>query len=136
MALTEIAVKTAKPKDKPYKLSDGQSMYLFVSQTGKYWRLDYSFLGKRKTLALGVYPTVTLAEAREKKNVARKLLANGKDPSETKKTQRKEAIRNASITFEIVAREWHEKNSAKWTTKNTARTLSLLERNIFPFIGK
>lgn len=136
MALTEIAVRTAKPKDKPYKLSDGQSMYLYVSQTGKYWRYDYSFLGKRKTLALGVYPTVTLAEAREKKNAARKLLANGTDPSETKKSQRKEAIRNASITFEIVAREWHEKNSAKWTPKNTARTLSLLERNIFPFIGK
>jgi len=136
MSLSEIAVRTAKPKDKPYKLSDGQSMYLYVSQTGKYWRYDYSFLGKRKTLALGVYPTVTLAEARDKKNAARKLLANGTDPSETKKSQRKEAIRNASITFEIVAREWHEKNSAKWTPKNTARTLSLLERNIFPFIGR
>jgi len=136
MPLTEIVVKNAKPKDKPYKLSDAECMYLFVTKTGKYWRYDYSFLGKRKTLAIGVYPTISLAEAREAKNAARKLIAKGLDPSESKISKRKEAIRNASITFEIVAREWHEKNATKWSPKNTARTLSLLERNIFPFIGK
>ncbi len=136
MALTELAVKSAKPKDKPYKLSDAECMYLYVSKTGKYWRYDYSFLGKRKTLALGVYPIISLADARESKNSARKLLASGIDPSKSKIAKRKEAIRNASITFEIVAREWHDKNSSKWSPKNTARTLSLLERNIFPFIGR
>ncbi len=136
MPLTDFVVKNAKPKDKPYKLTDAASLYLYVSATGKYWRYDYSYLGKRKTLALGVYPTITLAEARDGKNAARKLLANGIDPSESKITKRKEAIRNASITFESVAREWHEKNATKWSLKNTARTLSLLERNIFPFIGR
>ncbi len=136
MPLTEIAVKAAKPKEKPYKLSDAGCMYLYVSQTGKYWRYDYSFLGKRKTLAIGVYPTISLAEAREAKDAARKLLAKGIDPSKSKISKRKEAIRNAAITFEIVAREWHEKNATKWSPKNTARTLSLLERDIFPFIGR
>jgi integrase len=136
MPLTDIVVKNAKPKDKPYKLSDAECMYLYVSATGKYWRYDYSYLGKRKTLALGVYPTISLAEAREGKSAARKLLAKGIDPSKSKISKHKEAIRNASVTFEIVAREWHQKNASKWSEKNTARTLSLLERNIFPFIGK
>jgi integrase len=136
MALTDIAVKSAKPKDKPYKLSDGEGMYLLVNGTGKYWRLDYRFLGKRKTLAIGVYPTITLADARERRNAARKSLANNIDPSELKVTARKEAIRNASITFELVAREWHQKNAVKWSEKNTVRTLSLFERAIFPHIGK
>lgn len=135
MPLTDIVVKSAKPKEKPYKLSDAESLYLFVSATGKYWRYDYRYLGKRKTLALGVYPTISLAEAREGKNAAKKLLANGIDPSKSKISKRKEALRNAAITFEVVAREWHAKNATKWSPKNTARTLSLLERNIFPFIG-
>jgi integrase len=136
MALTDIAVKSAKPQDKPYKLTDGDGMYLLVTATGKYWRLDYRYLGKRKTLAIGVYPTITLADARERRYEARKSLANNVDPSESKVSARKEAIRNASITFEVVAREWHQKNTVKWSAKNTVRTLSLFERCIFPFIGK
>ena len=136
MALTDIAVKSAKPQDKPYKLTDGDGMYLLVTATGKYWRLDYRYLGKRKTLAIGVYPIITLADARERRHEARKSLANNVDPSESKVSARKEAIRNASVTFELVAREWHQKNTVKWTPKNTVRTLSLLERAIFPYIGK
>lgn len=136
MALTDIAVKSAKPQDKPYKLTDGDGMYLLVKANGKYWRLDYRYLGKRKTLAIGVYPTITLADAREKRYEARKSLANNVDPSEFKVSARKEAIRNASITFELIAREWHQKNTVKWSAKNTVRTISLLERAIFPYIGK
>jgi integrase len=135
MALTDIAVKSAKPKDKPYKLSDADGMYLFVTTAGKYWRLDYRFLGKRKTLALGVYPVISLADARDKRNDARKSLANGMDPSELKQAIIIEAKRNAAITFEVVAREWHQKMSVKWSEKNAKRTLSLFERNIFPYIG-
>ncbi len=136
MALTDIIVRTAKPKDKPYKLTDGDGMYLLVTATGKYWRFDYRFLTKRKTLAIGVYPTISLADARERRSEARKSLANNIDPSESKITARKEAIRNSSITFELVAREWHQKNTVKWSAKNTVRTLSLFERAIFPHIGK
>jgi integrase len=136
MALTDIAVKSARTQEKPYKLTDGDGMYLLVTATGKYWRLDYRFLGKRKTLAIGVYPTISLADARERRHQARKSLANNVDPSESKISARKEAIRNASVTFELVAREWHQKNTVKWSAKNTVRTLSLFERSIFPFIGK
>lgn len=136
MPLTDIAIKKAQQQDKPYKLSDGEGMYLFVTSTGKYWRLDYRHLGKRKTLALGVYPTVTLAEARERKNVARKTLSNGVDPSNLKKEIRLEAIKSNAITFQLVAKEWHLKHSPKWSVKNAARTLSALEKYVFPFIGK
>ena len=136
MPLTDIAVRNAKPQDKPYKLTDGDGMYLLVNGTKKYWRYDYRYLGKRKTLALGVYPTITLGDARERRNISKKSLANGVDPSESKKIIRRDALHNSSITFELVAREWHQKNAKKWSEKNTARTLRLFERSIFPFIGK
>ena len=135
MPLTDIAIKKALPREKPYKLSDGEGMYLLVNSTGKYWRLDYRYLGKRKTLALGTYPTVSLADARDRKNTARKTLSNGVDPSNLKKEIRLEAIKANAITFELVAREWHLKNTPKWSVKNAARTISALERYVFPFIG-
>jgi integrase len=136
MPLTDIAVRNAKFQEKPYKLTDGDGMYLLVNKAGKYWRYDYRCLGKRKTLALGVYPIVSLVEARDRRNVAKKSLANGIDPSESKKAIRKEALDNAAITFELVSREWHQKMSQKWSVKNAERTLSLFERSIFSFIGK
>lgn len=135
MPLTDIAIKKAQPRDKPYKLTDGEGMYLLVTSTGKYWRMDYRYLGKRKTLALGTYPTVTLADARDRKNTARKTLSNGVDPSNLKKEIRLEAIKTNAITFELVAREWHLKNSPAWSVKNAARTISAFERYVFPFIG-
>ena len=86
-------------------------MYLLVKPAGKYWRFDYRFAGKRKTLALGVYPDVSLADAREKRNDARKLLAAGTDPGIVKQAQKTES----KHTFEALAREWHDKQSVKWT---------------------
>ena len=136
MPLSDTAVRNSKPKEKPYKLTDSEGLYLLISSTGKYWRFDYRFLGKRKTLAAGVYPDTSLADARERRSQARKLLANGKDPGEVKQTQKQTAKLLASNTFEAVAREWHEKQSTKWVPKNAARTLSLQVRDIFPFIGK
>lgn len=135
MPLTDIAIKKAQHRDKPYKLSDGEGMYLLITSTGKYWRMDYRYLGKRKTIALGKYPTVTLSDARDRKNSARKTLSNGIDPSNLKKEIRLEAIKTNAITFELVAREWHKKNSPVWSVKNAARTISAFERFIFPFIG-
>jgi len=136
MPLTDTAIRNAKPATKPYKLTDGEGLYLLVKAVGKYWHFDYRFLGKRKTLAMGVYPDTSLADARERRSQARKLLANSTDPSELKKAQKQEAKLLSTNTFEAVAREWHKKQSVKWVPKNTARTISLLERNIFPFIGK
>jgi hypothetical protein len=91
--LTDTAVRNAKPKEKPYKLTDGKGLYLLVNQAGKYWRLDYRFSGKRKTLALGVYPDVGLKEARERHDEACKQREAGIDPGEARKAIRQAKLR-------------------------------------------
>ena len=108
MSLTAIEVKTAKPADKPYKLAAGKGLYLLVNQIGKHWRMDYRFDDKRKTLALGVYPDVSLADANEKRDIARKKLADGIDPSVNKKAQKAAKHGLAATSFEVVANEWLE----------------------------
>lgn len=92
MALTDVKVKTAKPKEKPYKLADSGGMYLLINANGsKYWRMKYRFAGKEKMLSIGVYPDVTLADAREKRSEARKILAAGGDPGEAKRRKNRAA---------------------------------------------
>jgi integrase len=135
MPLSDPAVRNAKPSDKPYKLADRDGLYLLVNHAGKYWRYDYRFQSKRKTLAFGVYPVRSLADAREDLDKARKLIANGSDPAAIKQAKKREEKRLAANTFEAVALEWHQKQSVKWVAKNTARVLSLLQRDIFPSIG-
>ena len=135
MPLSDPAVRNAKPADKPYKLTDSDGLYLLVNNAGKYWRYDYRFHGKRKTLAFGVYPVTTLAEARDRRNKARKLIADGGDPGAIKQAKKLEEKQLAASTFDAVAREWHQKQSIKWVPKNAARTLSLLNRSIFPALG-
>lgn len=136
MKLTDKSCKAAKPKEKPYKLADGGGLYLFVQPDGaRYWRLKYYYLGKEKLLALGVYPIVTLAEAREKRDQAKKLLANGQDPSGAKKEEKRLAIRKSKNTFEAVAREWHENQKGKWTPRHAENVMRRLEIDIFPYIG-
>lgn len=89
MALTDIKVRTVKPADKPFKLTDGEGMHLLVNPNGsKYWRLQYRFSGKQKMLALGVYPMVSLAEARKRRDAAKKLVSDGIDPLKRKKRTR------------------------------------------------
>ena len=106
MALTDAKIRAAKPDEKPYKLADSGNMFLLVHPNGsRYWRLRYRFLGKEKTLALGVYPEVSLSEAREKRDAARKQITEGIDPCEQKRV--KKAVQEASNTFELVARQWH-----------------------------
>lgn len=106
--LTDMTAKNAKAQTKLYRLFDGQGLYLEINPNGgKYWRLKYRFASKEKRLALGVYPEVSLGKAREKQDQARKLLANGIDPSQAKKEARLEQTANVENSFEIVAREWH-----------------------------
>ena len=136
MTISDTAIKAAKPRiDKAYKLPDEKGMYIYIHTNGsKYFRLDYRFDGKRKTLALGVYPETTLKEAREKREVARKQIADGIDPSENKKAVKESKAESASNSFEIVAREWGAKKVNDWDDKNN-RSKRMLERNVFPWLG-
>ncbi|MEQ0517911.1 integrase arm-type DNA-binding domain-containing protein [Klebsiella sp. JB_Kp010] len=134
MALTDIKVRTAKPTDKQYKLTDGNGMHLLVHPNGsRYWRLQYRFGGKQKMLALGVYPDVSLADARARRDDARKLLVNGIDPGDKKKNDKVE--QEEARTFEELAVEWHATNK-KWSEEHSRRVLKSLEDNLFPDIGK
>jgi integrase len=136
MPLTDTRIRNAKPMAKAYKLSDGSGMYLLVTPDGaRYWRLDYRFAGKRRTLALGVYPTVTLAVARTRREEARALLARDLDPGEAKKATRR-AVRIASEhSFEAIAREWLDKQRKRLAPKYCALILARLEADIIPRIG-
>ena len=134
MALTDIKVRAAKPTDKQYKLTDGGGMHLLVHPNGsKYWRLQYRYEGKQKMLALGVYPEITLAEARVRRDEARKLLANGVDPGDKKKNDKVE--QSKARTFKEVAIEWHGTNK-KWSEDHAHRVLKSLEDNLFAALGE
>jgi integrase len=135
--LTTKQVEYAKPAAKSYRLFDGQGLYLEVAPNGgKYWRLKYQFFGKEKRLALGKMPDVTLLEAREKRDQARKLLAQDIDPGTEKKDRRNAVLANLATTFELVAREWHENHKARWSAQHAKDILHRLEMDIFPQIGK
>lgn len=135
MALSDTKIRSAKPEDKAYKLTDGKGLFLLVHPNGsKYWRFRYRFGGKEKMLAFGVYPDVSLANAREKRDEARKLVANGVDPSEKRKEVKEEQQKEFN-TFEKVARDWHATNK-KWSEGHSHRVLKSLEDNIFVAIGK
>ncbi|MFZ2066826.1 MAG: integrase arm-type DNA-binding domain-containing protein [Xanthobacteraceae bacterium] len=136
MPLTDTNVRNSKPGPKPFKLSDGGGMYLLVTPDGaRYWRLDYRFAGKRRTLALGVYPTVPLAGARERREEARRLLASAVDPSAARKATQRAARVASADTFEAIAREWISRQRRRITPKYSALLLARLEADIFPYIG-
>ncbi|MDR1776210.1 MAG: tyrosine-type recombinase/integrase [Desulfovibrio sp.] len=132
MALTDTTLRAVKPSEKLQKLFDGNGLFLAVSPSGtKSWRLKYYHAGKEKLLTLGQYPTVSLKDARERAMEAKKVLSAGKDPSVEKRIAKQEQ-RN---TFEIVAREWLEKQTPVWKPKHAAGTLRRLERHLLPTIG-
>ena len=138
--LSDTAVKNAKVKDKPFKLPDEKGLYLLVTPTGeggcgKYWRMDYRYEGKRKTLAVGVYPDVGLKDARDKREAARKLLAAGVDPSEHRKATKAAKVERASNSFEVIAREWLEQRKDTVEPAQTAKTLARMVNDVFPWIG-
>ena len=138
MALTDTFVKQAKwgaVNKAGDKHSDGGGMHLLVKATGKYWRLDYRFHGKQKTLALGVYPDVSLLKARKRRADARELLADGKDPAEAKRETQTALVAASKNTFEAVGREWHAMKAKSTGPVTTAKRLMHLERHIFPVIG-
>ncbi|WP_376697247.1 tyrosine-type recombinase/integrase [Wenzhouxiangella sp. EGI_FJ10305] len=136
MPLTDTAIRNAKPADKARKLFDERGLYLEVAPSGgKWWRLKYRFGGKEKRISLGVYPDVALKEARERRDEARKLLANDIDPSEHRRTQKAAQHDRAANSFEAVAREWHTKHLPSWTEKHAETIIRRLELNVFPWLG-
>lgn len=135
MALTDTKVRSAKPQEKEYTLVDGDGMFLLVHPNGsRYWRFRFRFGGKQHLMAFGVYPETSLADARQKREEARRLVAAGIDPREHKRAVKEEQTKEA-ITFESVARDWHATNK-KWSEDHSRRVLKSLEDNLFSAIGK
>jgi integrase len=135
--LTDIQPRTAKPKAKPYKLTDGGGLYLLVNTDGaRYWRMDYRFGDARRTLAFGKYPDVTLAMAREKRAEARKLLERDIEPSQAKRIEKAARNTAAANTFEAVARAWHANKLETWQERTAKNVLHRLEKDVFPLIGR
>lgn len=133
--LTDSAIKAAKPKDKPYKLTDGQGLYLEVMPNGsRLWRLKYRHSDKEKRLALGAYPALTLQKARQRREEARQQLADGIDPGEQKKAA-KQAQRAEGLTFETLAREWYAYNAPRWAESTAYKAKLYLENDLIPGIG-
>lgn len=136
-SLSDAKARNAKPKSRPYKISDGDGLFLLVTPPGsKYWRLRYFFAGKEKLLALGVYPEVSLADARDRRAQARKAIAAGRDPAEEKREAKRLAILKSANVFEVVAREWFEKRKHNWATSSADTALTRLEQHILPKLGQ
>jgi integrase len=136
MTLTVLQVQKAKPKEKPYKLTDGKGLYLLVSPNGsKCWRYKYYWLGRERVLALGVFPEVSLVEARDRHHEARRLKAQFIDPSEHKREQKMIAYAKYDNTFEKIAREWHGHKMHGWSAYYAKQVMQRLESDIFPRIG-
>ncbi|WP_334182034.1 tyrosine-type recombinase/integrase [Novosphingobium sp.] len=139
--LTDKEVKNAEPRDKPYKLSDANGLYLYVAKTGlKSWRFKFRLHGQEKLLTFGPYPEVKLSEARAKRDEARQRIRNGEDPSGARKRKQEETRRARfeaaqALSFETIARTWHEQYKDRWTPVHQADVLLSLERDIFPFFG-
>jgi hypothetical protein len=149
MSLTDTTIKNAKPTDKPYKIADEKGLFLLVNPNGsKYFRLKYRFGGKEKLLALGVYPETTLKMAREKRDAAKNQIANGIDPSDTRKEAK--TIQRASLenekrldaglaaidSFEFIALEWYDKNMLDKSESHQKRTMALFNKDLFPWLGR
>jgi len=134
--LTDIKAKNAKPGNKPIKMADGGGMYLLLTPAGgRCWRLKYRFQGKEKVLALGTYPEIALAEARERREAARKQLAHGVDPREHQKALKAAKVAAAENSFEVIAREWYAHWSPGWSPSHAVTVIGRLNLDVFPRIG-
>ncbi len=137
MPITDTTVRNSKPTDKPQKLFDGGGLFLLVNTCGgKWWRLKYRYAGKEKLLSLGTYPEVSLKDARERRDEARKHIANGIDPSVTKKQSKINTRINASNTFTAVADEWLLKQSKKHSEATQKKNKLILKNDLYPWLGR
>jgi hypothetical protein len=131
--LSDVTVRKAKGAEKAYRLSDEKALYLQVEPNdSKYWRMNYRFEGKQKALALGAYPDVSLKAARERRDEARRLMADGIDPAAAKAAAKASKAGSAVNSFEVIAREWYKKQADLWSPSHGAQIIRWLERDIFP----
>jgi integrase len=137
MPLSDAKVRVLKAKDAPYKISDGEGLYVLVPTTGsKLWNLAYRFNGKQRTLSLGKYPAVSLLDARRARDSAKQLLLSGADPSAHRKAERRRRSVAAANTFEAVANEWFDANRGRWVESYRSRLRSRLDDDLLPALGK
>lgn len=137
MALNDMQVRSAKPEEKPYTLGDGLGLSLLIEPTGsKSWRFRYRFGGKPKMISFGAYPLVSLAEARKKRDEARKQVLDGINPSDQRKAQKLNLMSESENTFEIIACEWHAMKSARWSAGYASDIMEAFRNDIFPYVGK
>src|SRR3954470_51713 len=130
--LTDTAVRNAKPREKPYKLTDGGGLYVIVNPNGsRWWRFRYRVQGREKLISLGVYPEISLREARERRDDAKKLHKSGVDPSARRQIEQ----RVTAETFEAIAREWFAKFSVNWAPSHSEKVIRRIELDLFPWIG-
>ncbi|WP_068084183.1 tyrosine-type recombinase/integrase [Novosphingobium rosa] len=135
--LNDAKLRAAKPRDKAYKLGDSHRLYLLVTPGGgRLWRWNYAFDGKQKSMAFGVYPLISLLEARAMRDDARQLVKQGQDPNIAKKLKTEATMEAARATFEKVAREWHDNAKGQWARVHANDVLRSLERDVFPVIGQ
>lgn len=135
--LTETKIRAAKGKEKDYKLSDEKALYLLVKPSNsKLWRMGYRYEGKQKTLSLGIYPDVSLAQARDRRDIARKLIADGLDPGEQKKLYKNERNNELGNSFEVIAREWHTSFMKTKAESHAEKVMGRFINYVFPYIGK
>lgn len=132
MALSDVQIRTAKPSDKPRKISDGRG--LFPPIGGKYWRLKYRIAGSEKLFSIGVYPDISLKQARTARDEARKLIAQGIDPSSQKKAEK--LTEGGAECFEAITREWFDKFSPTWATSHATKIFHRFEKDLFPYLSK
>jgi integrase len=140
MPLTDTAIRAAKPAEKPYKVTDGQGLYLLVAPTGsRLWRFKYRFAGKEKLLALGAYPAISLRDARAARDEARASLAHGNDPGQARQADKRRQRGGSELdaeSFQAVAREWYVDAARKWTPGHAVTVLARLENDVFPELGR
>lgn len=133
--LNNNSIKNLQPKETRYIVNDDRGLYLEVMSNGKKaWRFRYSFKGKKNKISLGPYPEISLSDARKKRDELRVQLANGIDPQE--KRRQEKALTDEKYHFENIAREWHKKFKSRWTEGHAELTLTRLENNVFPYLGK
>ena len=136
MPLSEVKIRNAKPRDKAFILTDGDGLFLLVTPSGgKLWRFRYYFDRKRKDIALGTYPEIPLAGARQRRDEARRQLANGIDPGAVRKAIKAARNEAAANSFETIAREFHIHRKNEWTQDHAATIMTRMEKDIFPWIG-